>query len=65
MISTRLHPIIIFFCWCFTGKEVVGEYTIKEPGGNIRTVKYRAGKDGFFAHVLNSNGNDHDVGHHH
>nr|XP_033202051.1 adult-specific cuticular protein ACP-20-like isoform X1 [Bombus vancouverensis nearcticus] len=37
------------------GKEVVGEYTIKEPGGNIRTVKYRAGKDGFFAHVLNSN----------
>ncbi|XP_043527961.1 cuticle protein 7-like [Frieseomelitta varia] len=47
------------------GKEVVGEYTIKEPGGNVRTVKYRAGKDGFFAHVINSNGNDHDGGHRH
>ncbi|XP_061935451.1 carcinoembryonic antigen-related cell adhesion molecule 2-like isoform X4 [Apis cerana] len=47
------------------GKDVVGEYTIKEPGGNIRTVKYRAGKNGFFAHVFNSNGNDHDGGHHH
>ncbi|XP_017756838.1 PREDICTED: cuticle protein 7-like [Eufriesea mexicana] len=47
------------------GKEVVGEYTIKEPGGNVRTVKYRAGKDGFFAHVLNSDGNDHSGGHHH
>ncbi|XP_034951321.1 cuticle protein 7-like [Chelonus insularis] len=41
------------------GDEVHGEYTIKEPGGNFRTVKYHAGKDGFHAHVHNSNGNDH------
>nr|XP_012152398.1 PREDICTED: LOW QUALITY PROTEIN: pro-resilin-like [Megachile rotundata] len=47
------------------GKEVVGEYTVKEPGGNVRTVKYHAGKHGFFAHVHNSDGNDHSGGHHH
>lgn len=58
------HSIQFYFLF-FAGKDVVGEYTIKEPGGNIRTVKYRAGKNGFFAHVFNSNGNDHDGGHHH
>ncbi|XP_076659534.1 cuticle protein 8-like [Halictus rubicundus] len=47
------------------GKEVHGEYTVKEPGGNVRTVKYHAGKDGFFAHVHNSNGIIHEGGHHH
>ncbi|KAK2585685.1 hypothetical protein KPH14_010300 [Odynerus spinipes] len=47
------------------GKEVAGEYTVKEPGGNVRTVKYHAGKDGFHAHVHNSNGNDHEQGKHH
>ncbi|XP_046748928.1 cuticle protein 8-like [Diprion similis] len=41
------------------GHNVAGEYTLKEPGGNTRTVKYHAGKHGFFAHVINSNGNDH------
>ncbi|XP_046836714.1 cuticle protein 7-like isoform X2 [Vespa crabro] len=47
------------------GKKVVGEYTLKEPGGNLRTVKYHAGKDGFYAHVHNSNGIDHEYGKHH
>nr|XP_050867385.1 cuticle protein 7-like isoform X1 [Vespula vulgaris] len=47
------------------GKKVIGEYTVKEPGGNIRTVKYHAGKDGFYAHVHNSNGIDHEYGKHH
>ncbi|XP_043500830.1 cuticle protein 7-like [Polistes fuscatus] len=42
------------------GKEVIGEYIVKEPGGNIRTVKYHAGKNGFYAHVYNSDGNDHE-----
>lgn len=68
-ITFRVYPLASdnnrSFLRCFAGKEVVGEYTIKEPGGNIRTVKYRAGKDGFFAHVLNSDGNDHSGGHHH
>ncbi|KAL7298950.1 hypothetical protein TKK_0008051 [Trichogramma kaykai] len=40
------------------GKAVIGEYTIKEPDGNIRIVKYRADEDGFHATVLNSNRND-------
>ncbi|XP_076237889.1 uncharacterized protein LOC143181393 [Calliopsis andreniformis] len=45
------------------GKKVVGEYTIKEPGGNVRVVKYHADPHGgFFAYVHNSNGNDHDTG---
>ncbi|XP_067012056.2 adult-specific cuticular protein ACP-20-like, partial [Anabrus simplex] len=45
------------------GDHVVGEYTLKEPGGNIRTVKYVADdKGGFFAHVINSGGNDHSGG---
>ncbi|XP_076545979.1 adult-specific cuticular protein ACP-22-like [Osmia lignaria lignaria] len=43
------------------GKNVAGEYTVKEPGGNVRTVKYHADPHGgFFAYVHNSNGNDHD-----
>lgn len=42
---------------------MIGEYTIKEPGGNVRTVKYHADPHGgFFAHVYNSNGNDHSGG---
>ncbi|KAG7197280.1 hypothetical protein KM043_018402 [Ampulex compressa] len=44
------------------GKEVIGEYTVKEPDGNVRTVKYHAGKDGFHAHVYNSEGDDHHHG---
>jgi hypothetical protein len=45
------------------GKHVTGEYTIKEPGGNVRTVKYHADPHGgFFAHVQNSGGNDHSGG---
>ncbi|XP_011495039.1 PREDICTED: cuticle protein-like, partial [Ceratosolen solmsi marchali] len=45
------------------GKHVTGEYTIKEPGGNVRTVKYHADPHGgFFAHVHNSGGNDHSGG---
>ncbi|KAL6263893.1 hypothetical protein P5V15_003974 [Pogonomyrmex californicus] len=49
------------------GSEVFGEYTVKEPDGNIRTVKYRAGKDGFHAKVHNSHRKDHqqDHDHHH
>ncbi|XP_018363968.1 PREDICTED: larval cuticle protein A3A-like [Trachymyrmex cornetzi] len=48
------------------GSDVFGEYTVKEPDGNIRTVKYRAGRDGFHAKVLNSHRNDRqqDVDHH-
>ncbi|GLG97610.1 Cuticle protein 19 [Gryllus bimaculatus] len=42
------------------GDKVVGEYTLKEPGGNVRTVKYHADKKGgFFATVINHGGNDH------
>ncbi|EFN77707.1 Cuticle protein 19 [Harpegnathos saltator] len=45
------------------GKKVVGEYTIKEPGGNMRTVTYHADPHGgFFAHVHNSGGNNHHGG---
>ncbi|XP_015593371.1 cuticle protein 19-like [Cephus cinctus] len=45
------------------GKHVAGEYTIKEPGGNVRTVKYHADPHGgFHAHVHNSGGNDHSGG---
>lgn len=45
------------------GKQTVGEYTIKEPGGNVRTVKYFVDPHGgFFADVHNSNGNDHSGG---
>ncbi|XP_012227040.1 adult-specific cuticular protein ACP-22-like [Linepithema humile] len=48
------------------GTEVFGEYTVKEPDGNIRTVKYRAGKDGFHAKVHNSHrSDDQQDAHHH
>ncbi|KAJ9591088.1 hypothetical protein L9F63_002369, partial [Diploptera punctata] len=46
------------------GDVVVGEYSLHEPGGNVRVVKYHADKDGFHAHVINSNGNDHSGAHH-
>lgn len=45
-----------------SGKAVAGEYTVKEPDGNIRTVKYHADEDGFHATVHNSHGNDHHGG---
>ncbi|XP_017799441.1 PREDICTED: cuticle protein 19-like [Habropoda laboriosa] len=45
------------------GKNVAGEYTVKEPGGNVRTVKYHADPHGgFFAYVHNSDGNNHEGG---
>nr|CAD7578101.1 unnamed protein product [Timema californicum] len=50
------------------GDKVVGEYALKEPGGNVRTVKYVADKHGFQPVVHNSRGNDHsraDHGHGH
>nr|CAD7456581.1 unnamed protein product [Timema tahoe] len=50
------------------GDKVVGEYALKEPGGNVRTVKYVADKHGFHPVVHNSHGNDHsgaDHGHGH
>jgi hypothetical protein len=37
----------------------VGQYSLKEPGGNIRTVNYYADKSGFHAQVQNSGGNNH------
>ena len=42
----------------YIGKGVFGEYTVKEPSGNIRTVKYHADEDGFHAHVHNSHDDD-------
>ncbi|XP_067011938.2 adult-specific cuticular protein ACP-20-like [Anabrus simplex] len=46
------------------GHHVVGEYELKEPGGNVRTVKYSSDeKGGFTAHVINSGGNDHSGAH--
>ncbi|XP_074112974.1 uncharacterized protein LOC141536393 [Cotesia typhae] len=45
------------------GKDVAGEYTVHEPGGNVRTVKYHADHHGgFHAIVHNSGGNDHSGG---
>ncbi|KAL6434409.1 hypothetical protein ACFW04_006069 [Cataglyphis niger] len=42
------------------GEKVIGEYVIKEPGGNTRTVTYHVDSHGgFFAHVRNSGGNNH------
>ncbi|CAG2069126.1 unnamed protein product, partial [Timema podura] len=46
------------------GKTVHGVYSLKEPGGNIRTVKYYVDKSGFHADVHNSGGNDHSGGGH-
>ncbi|KAK7869757.1 hypothetical protein R5R35_008292 [Gryllus longicercus] len=42
------------------GDQVEGEYSLKEPGGNVRTVKYSSEKKtGFFAHVVNHGGIQH------
>lgn len=45
------------------GKELSGEYHLREPGGNVRTVKYYSDPHGgFFVHVENHGGNDHSGG---
>ncbi|XP_043288059.1 histidine-rich glycoprotein-like [Venturia canescens] len=44
------------------GSSVTGEYSVMEPGGNLRIVTYRADKDGFHAVVHNSGKNDHAGG---
>ncbi|KAG7197267.1 hypothetical protein KM043_018390 [Ampulex compressa] len=44
------------------GSSVSGEYSVKEPGGNVRVVSYRADKDGFHAVVHTSGKNDHSGG---
>ncbi|XP_015439485.1 PREDICTED: uncharacterized protein LOC107194381 [Dufourea novaeangliae] len=44
------------------GSSVSGEYSVKEPGGGIRVVRYRADKDGFHAVVHTSGKNDHSTG---
>ncbi|XP_076283258.1 uncharacterized protein LOC143210355 [Lasioglossum baleicum] len=41
------------------GSSVSGEYSVKEPGGQVRVVRYRADKDGFHAVVHTSGENDH------
>lgn len=62
IISSLIYIIYAYSIFYVLGKEVSGEYTVKEPGGNIRTVKYHADKSGFHAHVHNSGGNDHSGG---
>ncbi|KYN38549.1 Cuticle protein 19 [Trachymyrmex septentrionalis] len=58
----KISLIYVTF-FSFVGKKVIGEYTIKEPGGNTRTVTYHADPHGgFFAHVHNSGGNNHHGG---
>ncbi|XP_034172732.2 uncharacterized protein LOC117600853 [Osmia lignaria lignaria] len=47
------------------GSSVSGQYSVKEPGGSIRVVSYRADKNGFHAVVHTSGKNDHSVGIHH
>lgn len=48
------------FHFLLAGEKVIGEYVIKEPGGNTRTVTYHVDPHGgFFAHVRNSGGNNH------
>ncbi|XP_076659697.1 uncharacterized protein LOC143363006 [Halictus rubicundus] len=44
------------------GSSVSGEYSVKEPGGQVRVVRYRADKDGFHAAVHTSGENDHTTG---
>ncbi|XP_033339145.2 uncharacterized protein LOC117227753 [Megalopta genalis] len=41
------------------GSSVSGEYSVKEPGGSVRVVRYRADKDGFHAVVQTSGETDH------
>jgi hypothetical protein len=43
------------------GNNVVGQYSLKEPDGYIRTVNYHADNCGFRAQVQNSGGNDHSI----
>ncbi|XP_033175191.1 uncharacterized protein LOC100747043 [Bombus impatiens] len=43
------------------GSSVSGQYSVKEPGGSIRVVSYRADKDGFHAVVHTSGKNDHSA----
>ncbi|XP_078034744.1 uncharacterized protein LOC144468851 [Augochlora pura] len=44
------------------GSSVSGEYSVKEPGGRVRIVRYRADKDGFHAVVHTSSETDHTAG---
>jgi hypothetical protein len=39
------------------GDTVVGHYSLQEPNGNVRTVKYVADNNGFQAQVHNTDGN--------
>lgn len=41
---------------------MTGQYSVKEPGGSVRVVKYRADKDGFHAvvHTSGYGGQGHD-----
>ncbi|XP_076237890.1 uncharacterized protein LOC143181394 [Calliopsis andreniformis] len=41
------------------GTSVTGQYSVREPGGSVRVVKYRADKDGFHAVVHTSGEHDH------
>ncbi|XP_071859591.1 uncharacterized protein [Bombus fervidus] len=43
------------------GSSVSGQYSVKEPGGSVRVVSYRADKDGFHAVVHTSGKNDHSA----
>ncbi|XP_043510896.1 adult-specific cuticular protein ACP-22-like [Frieseomelitta varia] len=43
------------------GSSVSGQYSVKEPGGSVRVVRYRADKDGFHAAVHTSGKNDHSA----
>jgi hypothetical protein len=46
------------------GDTVVGHYSIQEPNGNVRTVKYVADNNGFQAQIHNTatTNNDADAG---
>jgi hypothetical protein len=44
------------------GDTVVGHYSLQEPNGNVRTVKYIADNNGFQAQVLNTPTNNNAVG---
>lgn len=64
-LAAQVHVTRFFFLFffLFTGKRVTGEYIIKEPGGNTRTVTYHVDPHGgFFARVHNSGGNNHHGG---
>lgn len=40
------------------GDKVVGHYSLQEPDGNVRTVKYVADNNGFQAQVHNTGSNN-------